>query len=273
MNASDDTTATDGKFEGVDPSTGDLEVDLDRDLAVDVSEGSVLEGDSEKTAVPPAIVKKRGGTIGGRLAGVVAALLGLVGCLLSFLLLAISVRLIFVASDAAETAAAPLSNGLERLDTRIDQVDDLIDRDGVSGTDFTELQARADGLADIGAAVDQAFSAIDNHVVYRWLPVDTEELGRTIEQFSTGADDVAAAANGSTLGGSAASRAAERVNNMQTAVSNVDDLVDQTVDSLTSWIRLTGLGGMILSLWSLWAQTSLMKRGWRGIRGSRVAGT
>ncbi|MDH3294877.1 MAG: hypothetical protein OER95_11220 [Acidimicrobiia bacterium] len=229
---------------------------------------SVLEDDADGTPIPPAIVERMGPGLGRRAAGLLAAALGLIGCLLSFALLATSLRLIFVASDVADTAAEPLSAAVERLDTRIDQADDLIDTDGVSGTDYSELQARADGLVDITQAADRAYAAIDDHVIYRWLPVDKDDLGRRLERFSTGAEAVSAAvASGNQLSASAAVRAGDRVNEMQTEVSSVDDVIESTVNSLTNWIRLTGLAGLVASLWSLWAQIALMKRGWRGVKG------
>jgi hypothetical protein len=250
----------------------DKNTDLESgEVNADASDSVVLEGDPGGTAIPPAIVEKKGAGLGRRLAGLLAAALGLAGCVLSFALLATSVRVAFSASDEADTAAGPLSSAVARLETRIDQADDLIDSDGVSGTELSELRARVDGLADTAAAADQAFATVDNHVIYRWLPVDTDKLRTRLEQFSNGAAEVAGLiANGDEVSAADASAAAERLNSMQTAVSSVDEPIDSTVDSLIIWIRLTGLGGFLLSLWSLWAQTSLMKRGWRGLRGQPV---
>jgi len=237
----------------------------------DGSNSIVLEGDSDGTAIPPAIVEKKGAGLGRRLAGLLAAALGLAGCVLSFALLAMSVRVAFSASDEADTAAEPLKSAVARLETRIDQADDLIGRDGVSDSELSELRARVDGLADTAAAADQSFAAIEKHLIYRWLPVNTDELGTRLEQFSSDAAEVAAlVSSGDEVTADAASAAGELLNSMQTAVSSVDGPIDSTVDSMIIWIRLTGLGGFLLSLWSLWAQASLMKRGWRGLSGQPV---
>ncbi|MDH3303280.1 MAG: hypothetical protein OES24_22480 [Acidimicrobiia bacterium] len=231
---------------------------------------TVLEGADGATTVPPTLVVRRGAGVGSRLAGMLAAALGLIGCLLSFVLLAICIRFGFSASSVAETTAEPLAAAVDRLETRIDQTDDLIDRDGVSGSDFRELRARLDGLADSATSASQAFSAIDDHVLYRWLPIDKSELSSSLNDFKQGADEsngVALAVD--SLSPAQAARIGDRINDMQTSVSGTGDLIESTVDSLKNWIRLSALGGFVLSLWSLWAQISLMKRGWRGIRGQR----
>lgn len=247
---SDDTGGGDGDDAGTDESR------------------TILEGAEGDTAVPPTIVVRRGAGVGARLAGVLAAALGLLGCLLSFALLAISIRSGFSANGVAETTAEPLAAAVDRLETRIDQTDDLIDRDGVSGSEFSELQARLDGLADTATSASQAFSAIDDHVLYRWLPIDKTELSSSLADFREGADEsVGIALPADSLTPAQATRVGDRINAMQTSVSGTGELVESTVDSLTNWIRLSALGGFFLSLWLLWAQISLMKRGWRGIRG------
>ena len=241
-------------------------------LASDAGDGddsrTILEDVDGETTIPPTLVRKRGGALGSRLAGILAAALGLVGCLLSFALLAITIRFGFTASTVAETTAEPLVAAVDRLETRIDQADDLIDRDGVSGSEFSELQARIDGLADTATSASQAFSAIDDHVLYRWLPIDKTELSSSLDQFRQGADEsVGIAVNADSLTSAQAGRIGDRINEMQRSVSGTADLIESTVDSLKNWIRLSALVGFFGSLWSLWAQISLMKRGWRGMRG------
>ena len=250
------------------------ETEGDKDSGGDVSHEeesrTILEGADNETTVPPTLVIRRGAGAGARLAGILAAALGLLGCLLSFALLAICIRSGFTASSVAETTAEPLAAAVDRLETRIDQTDDLIDRDGVSGSDFSELRARLDGLADTATSAAQAFSAIDNHVLYRWLPIDKSELSSSLADFEQGADEsVGIALTADSLTSTQAGRIGERINTMQTSVSGTSDLVDSTVSSLKSWIRLSALGGFVLSLWLLWAQISLMKRGWRGVHGGR----
>ncbi len=228
---------------------------------------SVLE-DADDTVVPPVLVQRRGAGFAGRLAGVAATALGFVGCLLSFALLAISIRFGFIASDVAESTAEPLVAAVDRLETRIDQTDDLVDRDGVFEADFDVLRARIDGLADTATSATQAFAVIDDHVLYRWLPIDKSELSSSLTAFKQGADEaVGITLNEASLNPAQAGRIGDRINTMQTAVSGTGDLVESTVDSLTNWIRLSALAGFFLSLWSLWAQSSLMKRGWHGVRG------
>lgn len=231
---------------------------------------TVLEEADGATTLPPTLVVRRGAGVGSRLAGILAAVLGLIGCLLSFALLAISIRFGFTAGSVAESTAEPLAAAVDRLETRIDQVDDLVDRDGVSGSDFRELQARLDGLADTATSASQAFSAIDDHVLYRWLPIDKTELATSLNDFEQGADESdAVALTADSLNPTQAGRLGDRINAMQTSVSGTGDLIESTVNSLKNWIRLSALAGFFGSLWSLWAQISLMKRGWRGLRGQK----
>lgn len=240
----------------------------DGDLHDEDESRTILEGGDGGRTVPPSLVVRSGAGLGGRLAGILAAVLGLIGCLLSFALLAISIRFGFTAGSVAESTAEPLAAAVDRLETRIDQVDDLVDRDGVSGSDFRELQARLDGLVDTATSASQAFSAIDDHVLYRWLPIDKSELASSLDDFEQGADESdAVALSADSLNSAQAGRIGDRINAMQTSVSGTGDLIESTVDSLKNWIRLSALGGFFVSLWSLWAQISLMKRGWRGIRG------
>lgn len=230
---------------------------------------TILEDADGETTVPPTLVMRRGMGVGGRIAGVLAAVLGLIGCLLSFALLATNLRFGFSAADVAETTAEPLAAAVERMETRIDQADDLIDRDGVSGSEFSELKARLDGLADTSTSASQAFSAIDDHVLYRWLPIDSSELSSSLGDFEQGADEsVGIAATVDSLTPAQARRVGDLINDMQRSVSGTDDLIDSTVDSLKNWIRLSAFGGFFGSLWLFWAQISLMKRGWRGVRGA-----
>ncbi len=238
------------------------------DDAGDEESRTVRKDSDVEPTVPPVLVTRRGGGLAGRLIGTLAAVLGLIGCVLSFALLAIAIRFGFSATDVAETTAEPLAAAVDRLETRIDQADDLIDRDGVSGAEFSELQARIDGLGDTATSASQAFSAINDHVLYRWLPIDKSELSSSLAGFEQGADEsVGIAATADSLTPAQAGRIGDRINDMQTSVSGTDDLIESTVDSLKNWIRLSALVGFFLSLWSLWAQSSLMKRGWREMRG------
>jgi hypothetical protein len=54
---------------------------------------------------------------------------------------------------------------------------------------------------------------------------------------------------------------------MQAQVTDTRVLIDEAESSLRSWIRLGSFIGFIASLWGLWAQVVLARRGWRGFRG------
>jgi len=241
-------------------------LDASDDTEDDSDSGSILEGDSGSVAPP--VVESRGLGFAARLVGLLAVVLGLIGCVLALAGLAASIRFGFTASDTARTTVEPLEAAVDRLETRIDQADDLIDRDGMSGDQLRTLEARVDGLSDTADAATQAFAIIDNHVVYAWLPVDKERLSSALARFEVGSEEaVGFVRDADELTPAQAAAVGDRINTMQTAVSSTGDRVDETLDSLVRWIRLAAFGGVVLSLLTLWAYLSLIRLGWRGLRG------
>lgn len=230
---------------------------------------SVLLEDQPR--VEPTLQRRDDGSgIGRRLGGFLALVLGLVGCVLSLAFLAASLRSGFSANDLAQDAAEPISDAVGRLETRIDQTDDLVDREGVAEPEVAVLRARVDGMVDTSTSASRAFAAVDDHVVYRWLPIDGDELDTTLQAFANevGAIQADVGTSGE-VDAAAASQVADRLNTMQASVTAVGDMIDTMVDSHVRSIRLASLAGFFASLWSLWAQWTLTRRGWRGVRGQQ----
>jgi len=251
---------SDPKVRDEDVVFPDLDIDGDGDLtaagAGDVSQGGA--GDD-------------GGGFGRRLVGMLATVLGIVGCLLALYLAFSSLRVLFGASDRADDALAPVTESFDRLEARIDQADDLVDRQGVDGEAGEVLRARVDGLVDIASGAERSFDAVDDHALYSLLPADLSPLGTAIERFRTSADVVdETMGTSTTVRATAAGTIADELDGMQSSVSSARERLDDANGSLTSWLRIGGLLGFLASLWGLWSQIALARRGWRGVRNRPV---
>jgi hypothetical protein len=254
--------SSDGKDESIVVPDGPMRTGPDT--------GPVLEGDDGETHPPGLKRAKRGGRIGPRLVGITAVLLGLIGSALSMVAAFASVAVGFGAGDGADRLVAPIEITVNRLEIRVDQVDDLVTPSGATAGSQAELEARVDGLVDLATAASQAFATIDDHPVYGRLPVNIDELGESLATLDEGAMTVEVEMESADTSGLAARNVqvmSEQLNTMQGSFSTVQAHVDAADGSLTSWIRLGSLTGFFASLWSLWAQTWLARRGWRGLRG------
>jgi hypothetical protein len=232
--------------------------------------GPVLEGDDGETRPPGLTQVKRPGRGRRRVVGVLALLLGSIGSALSLVAAFSSVAVGFDAGDTADRLMAPIESTVDRLDVRVDQIDDLMVPFGATTEDRAELAARVDGMVDLTTAASQAFTTIEDHPVYGRLPVNIDELGESLAAFDEGATTIEAELDSAGPSGLTAQNAevmAERVNSMQGSFSTVQDQVEAADSSLTSWTRLGSFSGFVVSFWSLWAQTWLVRRGWRGLRG------
>ncbi len=232
--------------------------------------GPVLEGDDGETHPPGLKRAKLGGRVWPRLAGIMAVLLGLIGSALSLVAAFSSVAGGFGAGDNADRLVVPIETTVDRLEVRVDQVDDLVTPSGATAGSRAELEARVDGLVDLATAASQAFATIDNHPVYGRLPVNIDELGESLAALDEGAMTIEVELESAETSGLTARNAqvmGEQINIMQGSFSTVQDHVDAAEGSLTNWTRLGALAGFFASLWSLWAQTWLARRGWRGLRG------
>ncbi len=238
----------------------DLDIDGDGDLTT-----------TDSGEVTPSGTSESGGGFGRRLVGILATVLGVIGCLLALYLAFSSLRVLFGASDRADDALAPVTESFDRLEARIDQADDLVDRQGVDGEAGEVLRARVDGLVDIASGAERSFDAVDSHPLYSLLPADLSPLGTAIDRFQTSADVVDETMGSSTtVRAAAAGTIADELDGMQSSVSSARERLDDAIGSLKSWLRIGGLLGFLASLWGLWSQIALARRGWRGVRNRPV---
>ena len=257
-------------------STGEgQEIDIDELLAAVGSDGDpdgpVGEGRAAVDSGPAEGGRARSRALRSRLAGLAALLLGLVGVLVSVVLAILFIVAGFRASSTVERLLAPLVSAVERVETRIDQADDAVDRDGLAAERVPELRARAEGLADVAATADDLLDGIRDHPIYRRLPADLGPLGGAVDDFVAGAErvdaTVASTGDGRALSASDAAVVAAELNDLQAGVGAIEKSIEDASGSLRRWIRLGSFAGFLGSLWSAWAQWCLMRRGLLGARG------
>ncbi len=214
----------------------------------------------------PAVGAEAGGPR-RRLIGLLAMVAGIVGTLLAVIMAAISIRAGFTASDTVDRAMQPVVVAFDRLDDRIDQTDDLVSDNGIDPDRLGELGARVDGLVDVSSGAHQGFEAVDDHPLYRLLPAELSKLSEALAGFEESAvtiDD--ALGESTTVSPAATKRISDELNAMQARVSEVRLLRSDAATSLRRWVRFGALLAFIGSLWVLWGQITLARRGWRGFR-------
>lgn len=209
-----------------------------------------------------------------RFVGLLALLLGVIGVLVMAIFAIASIRIGFAASDTVDRAMEPVESAIDRMEARIDESDDLVNRSGIDSSRVDELQARVDGLVDVSTGAHQGFEAVDDHPVYRWLPAALSTLGDELAGFESSAERIdsllGSSSGGQTVAASAVSGIADELDDMQARVSGLRAMITDAESSLRRWIRLGSFLGLIGSLWGLWGQISLAKRGWKGFRGREL---
>jgi hypothetical protein len=247
---------------GGDGTGGALDPSLDPALLDPASED--LGG--SRTATAPS---RSGGR--SRIAGLLALVLGIVGSLLMVVLAVLSIRMGFRASGTVDRAMEPVEVAFDRMEARIDEADDLVNRVGTDPDGVDELQARVDSLVDVTTGADQVFASVESHPLYRLLPAELSPLGDALGDFTDSANNVdellGDTSNGTLLTPAVVDGVADQVDGMQSRVTSARTLLLDAATSLRRWIRIGSFLGFLGSLWGLWAQIQLARRGWRGSRG------
>ncbi len=206
-----------------------------------------------------------------RMVGLLALLLGIVGSLLMVVVAAMVVRFGFTASDTVSRVMDPVEVSFDRMEARIDQTDDLVDREAIAPDRIDELQARVDGLVDVTTGAHELFESVEDHPIYGLLPAELSTLGEALADFETSATSIdsqlGTASNGDTISSTVAGSVADELDSLQGRVTGVRTMISDAASSLRRWIRFGSFLGFLGSLWGLWGQVSLAKRGWRGFRG------
>ena len=230
-------------------------------LSVDITDGAT------------ATASGTGGGFRRRLAGVLALLLGVVGMALAVVVGFLVLRTGFGATGVVDDLIQPVDRAIDRLETRIDQTDDAVDRDGLAPEAVEQLSIRSQSLTDMAGSANDIFSSVQDHAIYRYLPADLADLESSLEAFEDSAalvgDTVSGLGDGEALDAPDARILADELDSMQTRVGDAGDAVDRASRSLRRWIRLGSFAGFLGSIWGLWSQFCLARRGMRGLRGQR----
>ncbi len=254
-----------GSGPGADPDGGGL---LEGDAGDGGSGGwQPIEGtDPARTA--------RASSFAGRAAGLIALVLGVVGVAASFTIGVLVVWAGVRASSTVNRLTEPLLENLDRIEARIDQADDAVDRDGIGAERMPELVARAEGLSDVTATAQELTENLEDHPVYGWLPADLAPLMDTVDEYADRAANVQGLVEANDedrpLSAAVATEVVEELNAMQAGVTNVGDTIESAGDSLRRWIRIGSVIGLLVSIWSGWAQYCLARRGLRGVRAQTI---
>jgi hypothetical protein len=250
--------------------------EIDPDLLGELTAPEGL-GDGDLEAVPSADPDGRSSaTASGpgprsRLVGLIALLLGVIGSVLMVVVAAVVIRFGFGASDTVERVMTPVEVSFDRMEARIDQTDDLVDREAIAPDRVDELQARVDGLVDVATGARDLFESVEDHPVYGLLPAELSTLGDALADFESSATTIdsqlGSAENGDRISTAVSGAVADELDGLQSRVTGVRETISDAANSLRRWIRLGSLLGFLGSLWGLWGQVSLARRGWRGFRG------
>lgn len=266
MADSDDVPTTSGTASGAESIAREQSFpDPVPDVPVEVP-GGEEPSTGEKSSV--------GRALRSRFAGFLALALGVVGVVASVVFAVLVVRAGFGAGSAIDSILAPVSNTLDRIDTRIDQADDDVDRDGVPVELMPTLRARSEGLLDVASSGRDLFTTVEDHPIYQWLPAEMGPLGESLTTFSDGANNIEDLVSGTAenrpLSATDAGVIADEIDVLQAEVAGAGEALDNAARSLKRWLRLGALFAFLASLWSGWAQYCLARRGARALRGRPV---
>jgi len=263
-----DGTSTTGDHTAPDPGASfDPDAGLDLGLLSEAIE-STPSGGLAQSGRPAGYGLRR------RLTGFLALVLGVVGMLASLVVAFLILRTGFSATSTVDNLLSPVAETIGRVETRIDQADDVVNRNGVASELMPELLARSEGLSDVAGSGRELFTTVTDHPVYGLLPAQLDPLTDALDEFAASAvrvdEVVTSAAEGRDLKAADAELVADELDGLQAKVAGAGDALDDATRSLKRWIRFGAFIGLLVSLWSFWAQFVLARRGLRAVRGRPV---
>ena len=190
-----------------------------------------------------------------RAGGVVALVLGVIGSLLSIAALVLSILFTVGANNAVDGVEERIIQPIDRLTEQIDETSAAVS-DAAEG----EVEARLASLSDQAASAEDALDAITEHPLYANVPVDVGELEDRLGSVTERAGEF----DGFEVEGLSDDDREEIAESLTELAEPLDDIegpVERVADSLRFWIRISGLGFVLLSLWALWAQIALARHG------------
>ena len=190
-----------------------------------------------------------------RAGGVVALVLGGIGSLLAIAALVLSILFTVGANNAVDGVEERIIQPIDRLTEQIDETSAALS-DAAEG----EVEARLASLSDQAASAEDALDAITEHPLYANVPVDIGELEDRLGSVTERAGEF----DGFEVEGLSDDDREEIAESLTELAEPLDDIegpVERVADSLRFWIRISGLGFVLLSLWALWAQLALARHG------------
>ena len=190
-----------------------------------------------------------------RAGGVVALVLGGIGSLLAIAALVLSILFIVGANNAVDGVEERIIQPIDRLTEQIDETSAALS-DAAEG----EVEARLASLSDQAASAEDALDAITEHPLYANVPVDIGELEDRLGSVTERAGEF----DGFEVEGLSDDDREEIAESLTELAEPLDDIegpVERVADSLRFWIRISGLGFVLLSLWAVWAQLALARHG------------
>ena len=190
-----------------------------------------------------------------RAGGVVALVLGGIGSLLAIAALVLSILFTVGANNAVDGVEERIIQPIDRLTEQIDETSAALS-DAAEG----EFEARLASLSDQAASAEDALDAITEHPLYANVPVDIGELEDRLGSVTERAGEF----DGFKVEGLSdddREEIAELLTEFAEPLDDIEGPVERVADSLRFWIRISGLGFVLLSLWALWAQLALARHG------------
>ena len=190
-----------------------------------------------------------------RAGGVVALVLGGIGSLLAIAALVLSILFTVGANNAVDGVEERIIQPIDRLTEQIDETSAALS-DAAEG----EVEARLASLSDQAASAEDALDAITEHPLYANVPVDIGELEDRLGSVTERAGEF----DGFEVEGLSDDDREEIAESLTELAEPLDDIegpVERVADSLRFWIRISGLGFVLLSLWALCAQVALARHG------------
>ena len=190
-----------------------------------------------------------------RAGGVVALVLGGIGSLLAIAALVLSILFIVGANNAVDGVEERIIQPIDRLTEQIDETSAALS-DAAEG----EVEARLASLSDQAASAEDALDAITEHPLYANVPVDIGELEDRLGSVTERAGEF----DGfevEVLSDDDREEIAESLTELAEPLDDIEGPVERVADSLRFWIRISGLGFVLLSLWAVWAQLALARHG------------
>lgn len=197
-----------------------------------------------------------------------ALVLGSIGAVVSVLAAVAVVWLGLAVGRAVDTTLDWTTRAVDRLDSRLTETATAV----TEVDELGEIRARMARLADVASGARESLAAVTDHPLYGRLPVGMSRVDDGLSAIESSAQSLEETLE-ETVGGQLADEVrtsiVSELEEARTRYIDVETAIEDLAASLKRWTRLVAFGGVLLALWSLWAQVVLARIGhqWRSVRG------